>query len=78
MSHAEKDKLNAELYDKIDAMAIFIEKLEKRIGDLEGRLALNSKNSSKPPSQDPIANRPTRATKAPIHPAAKRATRATA
>ena len=31
-----------------------IAELEQRVGDLEGRLKLNSTNSSKPPSSDPI------------------------
>src|SRR5512146_1843850 len=31
-----------------------VEELETRLGDLEARLKLNSTNSSKPPSSDPI------------------------
>ena len=31
-----------------------IDELEARVGDLEARLKLNSTNSSKPPSSDPI------------------------
>src|SRR5436309_13980678 len=31
-----------------------VAELETRVGDLEGRLKLNSTNSSKPPSSDPI------------------------
>ena len=31
-----------------------IAELERRVGDLEARLKLNSTNSSKPPSSDPI------------------------
>ena len=36
------------------AMRQRIEELEARVGDLEARLKLNSTNSSKPPSSDPI------------------------
>ena len=34
-----------------------IAELEQRVGDLEGRLKLNSTNSSKPPSSDPSVNK---------------------
>jgi transposase len=37
----------------IPEMAETIEKLEQRIQELERRLGMNSKNSSKPPSSDP-------------------------
>src|SRR3954453_624374 len=36
------------------AMRQRVEELETRLGDLEARLKLNSTNSSKPPSSDPI------------------------
>jgi transposase len=36
------------------AMQLQIAELETRVGDLEARLKLNSTNSSKPPSSDPI------------------------
>jgi transposase len=36
------------------AMQQRINELEARLRDLEGRLKLNSTNSSKPPSSDPI------------------------
>ena len=36
------------------AMRQRIDELEARVGDLEARLKLNSTNSSKPPSSDPI------------------------
>src|SRR3954466_4352058 len=36
------------------AMRQRVEELEQRLGDLEARLKLNSTNSSKPPSSDPI------------------------
>ena len=38
----------------VDAHQIRIAELERRIRDLEARLKLNSTNSSKPPSSDPI------------------------
>ena len=36
------------------AMQQRVDELETRVGDLEARLKLNSTNSSKPPSSDPI------------------------
>ena len=36
------------------AMRQRVDELETRVGDLEARLKLNSTNSSKPPSTDPI------------------------
>ena len=36
------------------AMRQRVDELETRVGDLEARLKLNSTNSSKPPSSDPI------------------------
>src|SRR5215831_10960425 len=36
-----------------------IAEMEQRIADLEARLQLNSTNSSKPPSSDPIGLKPT-------------------
>ena len=45
LSHADKDAL-------IHALWATVAKLEGRIKDLEDRLALNSANSSKPPSSD--------------------------
>jgi transposase len=38
----------------VDSLTGRITELEQRIGDLEARLKLNSTNSSKPPSSDPI------------------------
>src|SRR6476660_7049537 len=38
----------------LDSYAGRIAQLEQRVGDLEARLKLNSTNSSKPPSSDPI------------------------
>src|SRR4051812_12834391 len=38
----------------VDSLKGRIAELERRVGDLEARLKLNSTNSSKPPSSDPI------------------------
>src|SRR6516165_7270767 len=38
----------------VDSLKGQIAELEQRVGDLEARLKLNSTNSSKPPSSDPI------------------------
>src|SRR3954462_2233711 len=38
----------------LDSLKGRITELEQRVGDLEARLKLNSTNSSKPPSSDPI------------------------
>ena len=38
----------------LDSLRGRIAELEQRVGDLEARLKLNSTNSSKPPSSDPI------------------------
>src|SRR3954470_11438014 len=38
----------------VDSLKRRVAGLERRVGDLESRLKLNSTNSSKPPSSDPI------------------------
>src|SRR5947209_19697221 len=38
----------------LDSLKGQVAALERRVGDLEARLKLNSTNSSKPPSSDPI------------------------
>ena len=48
LSHAQKDEL-------IGALWRMVGELQERVKALEGRLALNSKNSSKPPSSDGLA-----------------------
>ena len=50
LSHAQKDELIGLLWARLDSM-------QKLIDELRGRLALNSKNSSKPPSSDGL-NKP--------------------
>jgi transposase len=49
----EKDRRIAELEAIVARQQELIEKLEKRIADLEERLNRSSRNSSKPPSSDP-------------------------
>lgn len=48
LSHAQKDEL-------IGALWLMVEQLQERVKALEDRLALNSKNSSKPPSSDGLS-----------------------
>jgi len=50
LSHAQKDELIGLLCARLDSM-------QKLVDELQGRLALNSKNSSKPPSSDGL-NKP--------------------
>lgn len=50
LTHAEKDALILELQAKVA-------KLEEIIKELQARLAMNSRNSSKPPSSDGL-NKP--------------------
>jgi transposase len=45
MSHAEKDALIVQLFDVLEG-------LERRVGELEGKVEKTSRNSSKPPSSD--------------------------
>jgi len=45
LGHAQKDELIGLLWARLDSM-------QKLIDELRDRLALNSKNSSKPPSSD--------------------------
>lgn len=58
LSHAQKDALilmlwplQRQVQDLMAQMAV----MQERIKELEGRLALNSKNSSKPPSSDGLS-----------------------
>lgn len=57
----EKDRLirslhaqNVEMWDLIQALTAKVAELSGKVTELEGRLALNSRNSSKPPSSDGI------------------------
>ena len=57
LSYAQKDELIAALFAQVQSLSAQQALLIARIAQLEGRLALNSKNSSKPPSSDGL-NKP--------------------
>lgn len=57
LSHAEKDDLIRALFAQVQALTKQVEMLTAKVAELEGRLAKNSRNSSKPPSSDGL-NRP--------------------
>ena len=65
LSHAQKDALIQVLWQQVQALTTQMQEMQKRILHLEARLALNSTNSSKPPSSDGLANpHPSRCAKA--------------
>ena len=49
LSHAQKDALIIALFGQMQEMMKRIDAMQEVIDELRGRLALNSKNSSKPP-----------------------------
>ena len=55
LSHAQKDALIQVLWQQVQALTTQMQEMQKHILHLEARLALNSKNSSKPPSSDGLA-----------------------
>lgn len=57
LSHAEKDELIRALFAQVQALTKQLELLTAKVVELEGRLAKNSRNSSRPPSSDGL-NRP--------------------
>jgi transposase len=57
LSHAQKDEIIMLLWSQVQSLTIQLQAMQARIQHLEGRLALNSKNSSKPPSSDGL-NKP--------------------
>ncbi len=60
LSHAQKDELIVRLWPlkgQVQELMGRVDAMQKVIDDLQGRLALNSKNSSKPPSSDGL-NKP--------------------
>ncbi len=52
LSHGEKDVLIRALYAQVRALTKQVELLTAEVAELKGRLAKNSRNSSKPPSSD--------------------------
>jgi transposase len=52
LSIADKDDLIRALFAEVKALTAQVAALTAKVGELEGRLALNSRNSSKPPSTD--------------------------
>lgn len=50
LSHAEKDELIRTLYAHVQSLTSQVTEFTEKVKTLEGRLALNSRNSSKPPS----------------------------
>lgn len=52
LCHAEKDDLIRALFAQVQFLTAQVAALTARVGELEGRLAQNSRNSSKPPSTD--------------------------
>ena len=52
LSHAQKDEIIRMLWAQLQDLAPQMHALQERIKQLEGRLSLSSKNSSKPPSSD--------------------------
>ena len=57
LSDAEKDALIHALFAQLQGLTQQVETLTAKVAELEGRLAKNSRNSSKPPSTDGL-NRP--------------------
>ena len=55
LSHAQKDALIIALFGQMQEMMKRIDATQEAIDELQGRLALNSKNSSKPPSSDGLS-----------------------
>jgi transposase len=52
LSHAQKDALIVELFGMVKRLTAEVERLTKRVAELEGRLGKDSHNSSKPPSTE--------------------------
>ena len=52
LSHVQKDAPIIAQFGQMQEMSKRIDAMQKLIDQLQGRLALNSKNSSKPPSSD--------------------------
>lgn len=68
LSHAQKDELIRMLWSlqqQVQVLMIQMAVMQERIKHLEGRLALNSKNSSKPPCSDGLAKPAPKSLRAP-------------
>lgn len=57
LSHSDKDELIRTLFAQVQFLTGQVTQLTAKVAELEGRLALNSRNSSKPPSTDGL-NKP--------------------
>lgn len=55
LSHAQKDELIVALWDQEQSLTAQLGAMQQSIKELQARLSLNSKNSSKPPSTDGLA-----------------------
>jgi transposase len=55
LSHAQKDEMIRMLWGQVQGLMGQVVVMQERITQLEARLSLNSKNSSKPPSSDGLA-----------------------
>lgn len=55
LSHAEKNELIRALYAQVQFLTAQVAALTAKVSELEGRLAQNSRNSSKPPSTDGLS-----------------------
>lgn len=55
LSHTQKDVLIVALWDQVQSLTAQLAAMQQSIKELQARLSLNSKNSSKPPSTDGMA-----------------------
>ena len=55
LSHAQKDELIVALWQQVQTLTAQVQQMQAHILHLQGRLSLNSRNSSKPPSSDGLA-----------------------
>lgn len=55
LSHAQKDEIIRLLWGQVQNLTAQLLAMQERVVQLEARLSLNSKNSSKPPSSDGLA-----------------------
>jgi len=55
LSHAQKDELIVALWGQVRSLTLQLTAMQQSVKELQARLGLNSKNSSKPPSTDGMA-----------------------